>query len=153
MKPRAFGGLRDLERAFVEFDSADGHPYGPKYEEDWGTIASAGRVEYARSLNDFSDILIKGKFPPRDQFVVFCALYVFGPKALEYWRELRSHYCRGKPLGSRPNTDEALDLWYAVDAWLQAWLYSPLNCRRPSSNSPAQWLHCIGSNGPTRTCG
>ncbi len=121
----------------------------PSMKRIWGAIPSSGRLEYAKSLSDFSQIIAKGKFPPRSQFVIFCALHVYGLKALEYWHELRERYCRGKPRGSHRTTDEALDLWYAIDAWLQSWLYSPLDCRRPETDSPSEWLYCIGSNDPT----
>jgi hypothetical protein len=149
-KPQAFGGLRDLEQAFAEFDRTDGQPdLRAEPRGDWSAITASGRLEYARSLNNFADLVTNGKFPPRNQFVIFCALHVFGLKALEYWREIRGCYCRGKPRGSHAITDEALDLWYAIDAWLLSWLYSPSNCRRPSTESPAAWLYCIGSNDPT----
>ena len=49
----------------------------------------------------------------------------------------------------RAAEDESLDVWYAVDAWLQSWLYSPLWCPRPRENTPTAWLRCIGSTNPT----
>jgi hypothetical protein len=139
-----------LERAFAEFDLADGHPdCDPRYGQDWGRVSASARLSDAKSLNDFSDLIPSGKFPPLSHFIIFCTLYVYGSKAVEYWQELREYYCRGKPRGSHAASDEALDLWYAVDAWLQSWLYSPSDCQRPSTNSPPEWLRCIGSKDPT----
>src|SRR5205085_586290 len=94
-------------------------------------------------------LLPEGKFPPRTQFLVFCALHVYGAASTELWRILREHYQRGKPRGTRLVRDEALDVWYAVDAWLQSWLYSPSSCRSPKINSPIEWLRHIGSTDPT----
>ena len=112
-------------------------------------MRSSDRLYYAKSLNDFAQLLPDGKCPPQDQLVVLCALRVYGRASFELWRRLRENYLRGKPRGPRSATDEAFDLWYAVDAWLQSWLYSPLSCPRPKTNSPSKWLRCIGSTNPT----
>ena len=145
MKPQVFTLLHDLERAFAEFDRSDGHPQvTPESKQEWGNIQSSRRLEYARSLNDFAPFLPTGKFPSGRQFTVFCALSVYGQKAFDYWRIVREHYCRGKPRGSHAVADEALDVWYAVDAWLQSWLYNPGSVRRPETDSPAEWLRSIG---------
>ena len=150
MTKRPFGNLQDLERTFAEFDLADGHPYVEAERElEWGKVQCSNRLGYAKRFNDFSVLLPEGKFPPRSQFVIFCGLHVYGMSATELWRKLREHYQRGKPRGARPATDEAFDLWYAVDAWLQSWLYSPSSCRRPKTNTPSEWLSGIGSTDPT----
>jgi hypothetical protein len=149
-KRRAFALLSDLEFAFVEFDSRDGHPYpGGESELGWGNVRSSTRLDYAKGFNDFTDILPEGKFPPRSQFLIFCALQVYGRAAAELWSRVREHYCKDKPRGARPAKDEALDVWYALDAWLQSWLYNLSSCRRPPTNHPAEWLRCIGSTDPT----
>jgi hypothetical protein len=117
MKPQVFAPLLDLEHAFAEFDRSDGQPQvSLASKQAWGNIQSSRRLEYARSLNDFAPYLPTGKFPSSRQFTVFCALSVYGEKAFDYWRILREHYCRGKPRGSHAVADEALDVWYAVDA-------------------------------------
>jgi hypothetical protein len=144
MKPQIFAPLLDLEHAFAEFDQFNGHPETPESKQGWGNIQSSRRLEYARSLNDFAPYLPTGKFPPRRQFSIFCALSVYGEKAFDYWRILREHYCRGKPRGSHAAADEALDVWYAVDAWLQSWLYSPIWIHPPQTDSPAEWIRSIG---------
>jgi hypothetical protein len=148
MKHRAFSHLRNLERAFAEFRAARGEP-ATEPDSGWSRVECSTQLEYARSLNDFAPLAINGKFPPRSQFTVLCALKVYGPSAFEYWRVMRDHYCRGKPRGMHALEDEQLDVWYAVDAWLQNWLYSPSSCRRPRENTPAAWLLCIGSTNPT----
>jgi hypothetical protein len=145
MKPQVFALLHDLERAFAEFDRSDGQPQDrPELKQEWGNIQSSRRLEYARSLNDFTPYLPAGKFPSSRQFTIFCALSVYGEKAFNYWRILREHYCRGKPRGIHAVTDEALDVWYAVDTWLQSWLYDPGLVRRPQTDSPAEWIRSIG---------
>ncbi|GEM_PF-6310107 len=145
-----FAGLQDLEQAFAEFESANGHPFnGTDLDVEWGKVRCSNRLSYAKRFGDFVTLLPEGKFPPRSQFLIFCGLHVYGAASTELWRTLREHYQRGKARGVRAATDEALDLWYAVDAWLQSWLYSPLSCRRPEINSPAEWLRRIGSTDPT----
>ena len=149
-KRSPFANLEDLEQAFAEFELTNGHPYGGTDRDvEWGKVRCSSRLDYAKRFNDFAALLLEGKFPPRSQFLIFCALYVYGAASTDLWRRLREHYQRGKARGARPKTDEALDLWYAVDAWLQSWLYSPLSCRRPEINSPAEWLRHIGSTDPT----
>ena len=148
-KTGPFARLRNLERAFAEFARATGHPYDRDSYPEWGKVGCSNRLDYAKSFNAFASLLPEGKFPPSDQFLIFCALKVYGNPAVELWRRLREHYCRGKPRGARRAGDEAFDVWYAMDAWLQSWLYSPLSCCRPKTNTPAEWLRCIGSNNPT----
>ena len=150
MKRLAFAQLRDLERAFAEFRAASGEVgYKDDAEQRWGSVLCSRQLDYAKSLNDFEGLLVSGKFPPKSQFIILCALQVYGGVAFDYWRVIRDHYCRGKPRGSHAVEDESLDVWYAVDAWLQSWLYSPLSCRHPQENTPAAWLYCIGSTNPT----
>jgi hypothetical protein len=150
MKPTAFEPLRDLESAFAKFRADGGEPRTTDDPElFWGKVHCSKQLNYARSLNDFEPLLIPGKFPPQSQFVILCALQVYGGAAFDYWRIVRDHYCRGKPRGVHAAEDESLDVWYAVDAWLQSWLYSPSWCRRPQENTPAAWLYCIGSTTPT----
>lgn len=128
----------------------NGYPnLGEESELEWGKVRPSVCLHYAKSLNDFAQLLPDGKFPPGDQLLILCALHVYGRASLELWRRLREHYLRGKPRGPRPATDEAFDLWYAVDAWLQCWLYSPSSCPRPMTDSPSEWLRCIGSTNPT----
>lgn len=149
-KPPPFAELQDLERAFEEFESANGHPYaGTEPDVEWGKVRCSNRLGYAKCFSVFAALLPEGKFPPRSQFLVLCALHVYGAASTQLWRGLREHYQRGKARGTRRATDEAFDLWYAVDAWLQSWLYSPLSCRRPETNSPSEWLRHIGSTDPT----
>jgi len=149
-RSRAFTGLQDLERAFAEFEQTAGIPFvEPDSDWKWGNVVSSKQLDYARGLNDFKDLLPEGKFPPASQFLILCALQVYGSGAFELWTRLRDHYCRGKPRGTRPGADEALDGAYAIDAWLQTWLYNPLACPKPSNNSPADWIRCIGTTDPT----
>src|SRR4029077_6600418 len=126
---RPFADLHDLEHAFAEFELADGHPYARRENKaDWGKVSCSNRLDYAKSFREFDALLPEGKFPPHSQFVIFCALHVYGTAVIELWRRLREHYQRGKPRGTRPATDEAFDLWYTMDAWLQSWLYMPSSC-------------------------
>lgn len=149
-KRSPFADLQDLERAFAEFESANGHPFaGIDWDIEWGKVRCSNRLSYAKRFGDFAKFLPGGKFPPHSQFLIFCGLHVYGAASTELWRILREHYQRGKARGTRVATDEALDLWYAVDAWLQSWLYRPLSCRRPETNSPSEWLRHIGSTDPT----
>jgi hypothetical protein len=145
-----FARLRDLESAFAEFEGGNGHFHvGSDSELLWGNIRCSHLIDYAKGLNDFGALLPEGKFPPRSEFVVLCALRVYGTAAVELWCRLREKYLLGKARGMRSVADEGLDVWYAVDAWLQSWLYSPIWCRRPKTDSPLDWLRCIGSTNPT----
>jgi hypothetical protein len=149
-KIQAFIALQDLENAFAEFERASGHPGAASDSaSSWGKIVSSKRLDYAKMFNDFAPLLPDSKFPPQSQFAIFCALHIYGSGAFELWRWLREHYCRGRPRGLSAAADEALDIWYAMDAWLQSWLYSPLSCSKPPTDSPSEWLRCIGSRDPT----
>src|SRR5690242_1094147 len=130
-KRSPFANLHDLEHAFAEFESAN-EPWanaGTSRDAEWGNVRCSNRLGYAKRFNDFVALLPEGKFPPRSQFLIFCALRVYGAASAELWRILRERYQRGKARGARPVRDEGLDVWYAVDAWLQSWLYSPSSCR------------------------
>jgi hypothetical protein len=155
VKLRAFTKLSEIERAFEEFDKSDGHPlYTADGDQAWGRVASAKRLEDARSFNDFAAIITPGKFPADSQLVVFCALQVFGERAFEYWSILREHYCRGKPRASSSKTDRAVDVWDAIDAGLQSWLYSPASCRLPQNrNNPSEWLTVSEAKTRPHICG
>lgn len=145
-KTQVFARMRNLERAFADFKRRGGHPDS---ETSWGKIESSRNLDYAKSLNDFGYLIPDGKFPPRDHFIIFCALVVYGKDAIALWRKLREHYVSGRPRGANARSDEAFDLWYAIDAWLQQWLYKPMSCPRPAQDHPSDWLRCIGTTNPT----
>jgi len=83
---RAFAQVLDLEFAFAEFESRHGHPYaGAESELGWGKVRCSSRIDYAKGFNDFTAIVPEGRFPPRSQFLVFCALQVYGRAAASRW--------------------------------------------------------------------
>lgn len=141
LKKLPFARLRDIESAFAEFERREGHPYVSSYSKlEWGKVRCSHLIDYAKGLNDFGVLLPEGKFPPQHMFVLLCALHIYGSAAVELWRRLREEYRLGKARGKRSASDERLDIWYAVDAWLQSWLYSPMSCPQPKTDSPLDWL-------------